>query len=778
MGAASTSTESTLFLTGAATYLSDLRDPLIEGAAHAVFVRSTVAHARFTVEVAGAEQAPGVLAVVTAADNPVHPVLAYTPTHPTRFAQPLLAEGKVRYVGEPIAAVIAETRAAAVDAAEHVVVEYDELRAVLSLADAATDEVLLFAEGEECRRHPASVPDDSAPTNVLRTEAVDGIDTPADDTKFDVSIPGNTVVSQRVLNPRQLAAPIECRGSVAVWTETGELHTWASTQTPHSLRGRLAALYDMEPRDVHVIAGPFVGGGFGGKGAPGPEEQFVPHLARVVGRPVRWQETRTENLTAAPHGRAEEITVTLAGTPDGDMTAIRVDQLKDAGAYPSSGAGLPNSWSWPMITGPYRIDHAEYRQRTVVTNRSPVAALRGAGRAPVIAAIERAVDLYADRIGVDPAEVRARNLIRPEDMPFTSPTTGFVFDEADYPEALRRVLELSDYQRLRADQAARRSQGGDLELGIGLACYNHRTCGGGGEAALVRINPTGSATVVTGTTSQGQDHESTWRTIASAELGIAPDQIEVIEGVTDLIGSGVGAVGSRSVQTAGLAIQHASGEVIAQASALAAAMLEAAEADIVFERSSGSFSVVGTPARSLGWVDIAAEIEARDEQLSCEHLYDNNGNDVFPSGTHLAVVEVDVATGFVELLRFVAVDDAGVRVNPASVEGQLHGGIALGIAQVLGEEASYDEYGNPLAASFLDYAILSIDQMCQLELEEQAIPTSFNPGGWKAVGESGPIGSTPAVHNAVLDAVRHLGVDHIDIPLTSQKLWNALRAFT
>jgi len=764
--------ENVLFITGQATYIDDLRDPAVADAAHVVFVRSTVAHARISVELDEARRAPGVLAVIDSADNPVFPIDAYSASHPLRFAQPLLAEHKVRYVGEAIAAVIAETREQAVDAAELVVVDYDELPPVLSAADALAGDVRLFDTADQARRHASSGVDDAEPTNVVRTHLDD---LSVDDFNPEVFANADVVVEQAIRNPRQLAASMECRGATAVWSDDGHLHVWVSTQTPHGYRNRIAPMYDMAPVDIHVIAGPFVGGGFGGKGAPGAEEKFIPHLARLVGRPVRWVESRTENLTAGPQGRAEDFHLWLAGTRDGDLQAVKVRMHKDAGAYLSSGANLPNHWSAPMLTGTYRIAHTEFEQVTHVSNRPPVAALRGAGRAPMIAALERAVDLFAAEIGMDPAELRRRNLLAADDMPYTSPT-GAVYDDADYGDALERVLRLADYDSLRERQATRRSQPTEPQIGIGIASYNHRTCGGGGESALVRINPDGSATVVTGTTSQGQGHEATWRKIASGELGIDPDRITVIEGNTDEISTGVGAIGSRSVQTAGVAIHEASAEVVSQAGTLAAALLEAAPADIVLDRVAGAFHVAGTPSRSLGWAELAIEMQARDKQLSCDHVYDNGGKDVYPSGCHVAVVEVDTETGAWKLVQYAAVDDAGVRVNSQIVDDQIRGGIALGAAQVMGEEVLFDGAGNPLTASFLDYQIASIDQFCQIDLEAQVVPSSFNANGYKAVGESGPIGATPAVHNAVLDAIAHLGVRHIDIPCTPHKVWQALGA--
>jgi len=777
--------ESTLMLSGAAVYVEDLSEEMLAGAAHVVFVRSLEAHALIDVDLATARQAPGVLSVIAAADNPVWPTVAYSAVHPLHFAQPLLAEHKVRYVGEPIAAIVAETREQAADAAELVVVDYSPLPVVLNAHDAIAGETRLFDGLSLARRTPTNATSSNAtsasgealaePTNadlsnIVRTHHDDSIQSHANPSAFDGA---DVVVHRTYVNPRQVAAPIECRAAAATWTDNGEVHVWISTQTPHAFRNRIAPMYGLALSQIHVIAGPFVGGGFGGKGAPGPEEQIVPHLAKVVGRPVRWIESRTENIVSAPHGRAEEIELWLAGSSQGELQAVRAHLRKDCGAYPSSGAALPNQWSAPMLAGTYAIGHTEFEQTSYVSNRPPVSALRGAGRAPIIAALERAIDEFAERIDMDPAEVRRRNVLPASAMPYTSPT-GAVYDDADYAETLERVLQLARYPELRTEQAARRANGDVMQLGIGIGSYNHRTCGGGGESAIVRINADGSATVVTGTTSQGQGHESTWRKIASGELGIATHLIDVVEGVTDEIASGVGAVGSRSLQTAGLAIHEASADVVSQARALAAQMLEAAAADIVLDREIAAFHVAGTPSRSLTWVDVAAEMAARHEQLSCDHVYNNDGKDVYPSGCHVAVVEVDTETGAWHLAKYFAVDDAGVRVDNDVVEGQLRGGIALGIAQVLGEEMIYDSSGTPLTANFLDYNVASIDQFCQIELEAQVVPSSFNAGGYKAVGESGPIGATPAVHNAVLDAIAHLGAGYIDIPCTPKKVWAAI----
>ena len=746
--------EDPFFLTGQAAYVADVQDPVLEKAVHAVFVRSIYAHATIaSIDLSEALAAPGVVGAISGVGLPVAPEKTAGPMIPARFRHPFLAPGKVRFVGEPVAVVMAETRALAVDAAELVNVDYEVLAPVVSVTDALENASELFDGG-----------------NVVLTEADEGFEGTHHPEKFAEA---DVLVRERFVNPRQVAAPMECRGAAAAWAGD-EIHLWASTQRPHKMRDMIAAAYGMKSDNVHVIAGPFVGGGFGGKGAVGTEEQLLPHLSRVAGRPVRWTETRTENLTAAVHGRAEELEVWLAGSADGKMEAVRVELLKDAGAYPSSGATLPNHYSRPMVNGAYNIAHVEFAATVVVTNKPPVAALRGAGRAPLVAALERAVDIYAAKTQMDPADVRRKNLISPAEMPYTT-ATGGVYDEADYTAELQKALDRAGYHRLRVDQNSRRNEQSPLQLGIGIASFNHRTCGGGTEQAMVTINADGSATIVTGTTSQGHGHAITWAQLASDDLGIPVDQIDVIEGVTDEIATGLGAIGSRSLQTAGMAIHEASAEIVSWATNLAADMFEAAEADIVFLKGEGVFHVAGTPARTLGWAELSVEGKRRDTELSCDYVYDPEGKDVYPSGCHIAVVETDVETGSWKLVKYVAVDDAGIRVNPMIVDGQLHGGIALGAAQVLGEEVIHDAAGNPLTSTFLDYQVASIDQFCQFDLESHEVASSFNPRGYKAVGESGPIGATPAVHNAVMDSVAHLTSEHIDIPCTPEKVWRAIQ---
>ncbi len=787
------------FVTGAASFGADLGpDELrVDGAQRTwvVFVRSPMAHATVSaIDTSAAIAAPGVVGVFTAADVDVFPAGGFAPGIGSIFAQPLLAESRVRYVGEPVAAVVAESAPAAVDAAELVVVDLEPLPAVIDLDDALAGSTLLFDGSTMPRLQPGAPEPEPTGSNVVLTVGPTGSDGTVDGSPVDSSpIDGApVVVSLQAMNPRMSPAPIEARSMTCWWSPVGSptaagsadggdqpvLTVWASTQRPHGARNELAKLYELDPESIVVIA-PDVGGGFGGKNSRTAEEWVLPFIARRVGRPVTWIEERSEYLAGATQGRGERFDLVLGGTDDGRITGLRIDMVKDCGAYPITGAVLPGGYTAPNASGPYAIGHVEFTARCVVTNQAPISAFRGAGRAPLIAALERLIDRYAATIGVDPADVRRRNLVAPSQMPYQTPTGGR-YDDADYPAALEKVLALVDYERLRTEQVTRRTGpgAGDRLLGIGLGCYNHMTVGGGGEEASVTVLADGGAQVVTGSTTQGHGHDATWAQLTSDVLGIPVERIEVIEGRTDLIATGVGAVGSRSLQTAGIAVHRSAIAVRERGTRVAAELLEAAEADVVLDRGAGRFHVVGTPARSVGWVEIAAAATtlAPAVELSCGELYETEGRNSYPSGAHVAVVEVDPETGAVDLRRFVAVDDAGTVVNPRIVEGQLHGGIASGVGQALGEAVHYDRAGNLLTATFLDYAMVTADELPSFEIEPVAVPTSFNELGVKGVGESGTVGATGAVQNAIVDAVGHLGVTHIDLPCTAERVWAAIRA--
>jgi carbon-monoxide dehydrogenase large subunit len=528
----------------------------------------------------------------------------------------------------------------------------------------------------------------------------------------------------------------------------------------------------IDPAGLRVIT-PDVGGAFGAKFGADPEHAVVCWVARRVDRPARWAEARGENLVGMTHGRAQRQTVTIGGSRDGTVTAYRLEILQDSGAYPRFGAFLP-ALTILMAPGPYAFSRAEAIATAVVTNTTPVGAYRGAGRPEATAAVERAIDLFAAEIGMDPAEVRRKNLL----PKFTEPHTtafGAVYDSGDYAAALDKALAAAGYADLREEQAKRRASGDAVQLGIGMSCYVEITGpgmeeGGPRENATVEVHPDGSATILTGTSPHGQGHATVWAMLASDELGIPVDKITVKWGDTDLIPEGGGTGGSRSLQQGGAAVQQASQELLEVARQRAADTLEASPADLVFDTERSAFAVAGDPAASVPLTKLAEP-----ERLFVRAVFSAPGP-TFPFGAHIAVAEVDTETGKAVLRRIVTVDDAGAVINPLLAEGQRHGGIAQGAAQALCEEVIYDADGNPLTATFADYAVLSPTEVPSFELADMATPTTYNPLGAKGIGEAGTIGATPAVQNAVIDAVAHLGVLHIDMPTTPRRVWQALRS--
>jgi len=473
------------------------------------------------------------------------------------------------------------------------------------------------------------------------------------------------------------------------------------------------------------------------------------------------------------HGRAQRHTITIGGSADGDVEAYRLEIVQDGGAYPRIGAILP-FLTILMASGPYSIPRAEAVATSMATNTTPVGAYRGAGRPEATAALERAFDLFAAEIGKDPAEVRRQNLL----PPFTEPhqtAFGALYDTGDYAAALDRALEAAGYDDLRGEQARRREGGDVVQLGIGVACYVEIT-GGGDESgppqenATVEVHPDGTATILTGTSPHGQGHETAWAMIASEELGLPVANFTVKWGDTDLIPVGGGTGGSRSLQQGGAAVQQASRELIDVARERAAVALEASANDLKFDVSRSAFAVAGDPDASVALTDLAKE-----ERLFVHSIFTAPGA-TFPFGTHVAVAEVDTETGKAVLRRVITVDDAGVVLNPLLAEGQRHGGIAQGAAQALLEEVVYDAEGNPLTASFADYPIVSATELPSFELASMETPTSYNPLGVKGIGEAGTIGSTPAVQNAIIDAVAHLGVRHVEMPTSPMRIWRAIQA--
>ena len=735
-------------LTDGGRYLCDLDVP---GAVHAVFVRSTMAHAAIrSVDTSDARQAPGVVGVCTLADLASSPVA--DPDISAMFTAPIirpwLADGVVRFVGEPIAVVVATTQAEAVDAAARVVVDYDPLPVVIDVESAlAADAPLLFPE--------------------VGTNVVSLIGEASDDAEFFDGC--EVVVRQRIVNSRIAACPLETRGAISEW-KGDRLHHWTPTQRPHGIRDTLAVYLGCEPSAIRLRT-PDVGGGFGVKIGVAREEVVVALLARQLARPVRWYETRTEAMQAMGHGRGQVQFAELGGTRDGRLLAYRLRVVQEAGAYPDVGAILP-VYTALMAPGVYRVEAVAFSSQSVVTNTAPTVAFRGAGRPEATAALERIVDIYAAEIGLDPADVRRRNVIASDSFPYTTPT-GACYDSGDYLGALDKALVAASYAELRVEQARRLASGDRHLLGIGLCVYVEITNAPGGvDSSTITITTDGDAIVTTGASPTGQGHETVWATFVADRLGIALDRIRVVYGDTDVIASGRGTMGSSSLQVAGVAVDNAAVALLERARAVAADELEANPADLVVH--DGGLQVAGTPAKRIEWSELARVSARRSETLDATASFEASAP-TFPFGAQIAVVDVDRETGDVTLLRLVGADDAGTIINPDIFEGQLHGGFAQGVAQALYEAISYDEEGNLLTSSFVDYGIVAATEVPSFELIDSQTTTPYNPLGVKGVGESGTIGSTPAVQNAVVDALAHLGIRHVDMPATPERVWRALQ---
>jgi carbon-monoxide dehydrogenase large subunit len=741
MGTRVLRTEDPRLLTQGGVYTDDLRLPELTGAAYVTIVRSPIAHALITgIDTSAATGLPGVVAVLTSADLPA------PPEDGDATAEPLLAADRVRYVGEPVALVLTEGRYQGEDAAELVSVDYDPLPAVPGIEEALTGETLLFPGTE---------------SNILGT----GTAGEGDDTSFD----GCDVVLERtIVNQRLAPVPLEPRALAAAWTGD-RLTIWSSTQNAQLARGAIAGTLGMDPATVRVIT-PDVGGGFGAKVAVDRDAIAVAWAAKHTGHAVRWIESRSENMVGMVHGRGQRQTYKIGGTRDGRLLAYQLDVVQDCGAFNRLGAFLAQL-TVLMAAGVYDLPHAGASFRAVVTNTTPIAAYRGAGRPEAAAAIERAMDDFAAEIGMDPAEVRRINVVPPDKFPFTS-ATGATYDTGEYAAALERVLAAAGYPALRAEQARRRESGDTVQLGLGMSVYVEITAGDmGGETARVVVDDKGAATVFTGSSAHGQGHHTAWAMLVQDELGIPMESITVVHGDTDAIPEAIGTFGSRSLQLGGTAVVQAAGVVKEQARRLAAEMIEAAEADLELDTVRGTWQVRGDPASALGWGQIAER--AGPDGLAADARF-NASAPTFPFGAHLAVVEVDTETGKATLVRHVTVDDAGRILNPVLAEGQRHGGIAQGVAQALLEEVRYDLDGNPLTSTLVDYAAITATELPSFELVASETPTPINPLGAKGIGEAGTIGSTPAVLNAVIDAVSHLGVRHIDMPATPEKVWAAI----
>ena len=741
------------FLTSGGKYVDDLHDePLLAEALHATYVRSSIAHGTITsIDVADALEMPGVKFIFTAADLALQPVAA---TFNPAAKRTLLASDKVRYVGEPIAVVLTERADQGEDAAERVIVDYEPLEVLIDIEAAMTSATLIF---ELC------------PNNVVFDTTALGMPDNTGEGFFDGC---EVVVKGRFLNQRVAPCPLEVRGAAAAWVD-GRLYQWLSTQHAQGARDEIMKVNGLAIEQVRVIT-PDVGGGFGAKIGAYPEELLLGGVAKRVGRPIRWLETRSESMMALGHGRAQLQYITIGGTRDGKVLAYRLLAIQDSGAWVDIGAILAPFMTRPMASGVYDIPKIEVRTTSVATNTTPVVAYRGAGRPEATAAIERAMDLFAAEIGRDAAEVRRTNLIAKFLEPHTT-AIGETYDVGDYEVALDKVLDAAGYTKLRAEQAVRRARGDAKQLGIGVSVYVERTAGGdSGESAKIEILPNGKAVVYTGTSPHGQGHVTAWSMIASEQTGIDIDDIDVVWGDTDLVPVGGGTMGSRSLQLGGVAVHQAAVELVEQARTHAARMLEANEADVVFDKHAGAFHVTGTPAIAKTWAEVATANVATGGLVQ-QTTFTSNGP-TYPFGAHVAVVEVDIETGQVRHVRHVACDDAGRVINPLLLDGQIHGGIAQGTAQALLEEVRYDASGNPITSNLAEYAFISAAELPSFEVIHMQTPTPRNPLGAKGIGESGTIGSTPAVQSAVIDAVSHLGVRHIDMPTTPERVWTAIRS--
>jgi aerobic carbon-monoxide dehydrogenase large subunit len=737
-------------LLGEARYVDDLS---IDRVLHLSFVRSPFPHAKIiAIDVAAAAAMPGVVAVYTFADLGVAPSAAGMGMNP-RVQRAPLVQDEARFAGDTVAVVVAERLAQAVDATEAVEVDYDVLPAVADLdAAVASDAPLVFAE--------------------LGSNLYLGSKEPGDE---DPLAGADVVVRGRFENQRVAVAPMETNAIAVVpggADDEFDLTVHVATQMPHRLKDAAVALFGLDPARLRVVS-PFVGGGFGGKTGLGPEFATAIAVARLLRRPVKWIETRSDNLVGM-NGRSQVQYVEMGFRNSGELVGLRGRVIGDSGAYGGFGGFLAMGPTRNMAQGPYKIPKIRFDVAVVLTNTSMTGAFRGAGRPEATAMLERLMDMGADELGIDPAELRRMNFLRPDQFPYTT-VTGMLYDCGEYERALDAALEAADYVALRKEQAARRERGDRVQLGIGVGSYVEITAGGtGGEFGAVEVHPDGTATIRVGTAGSGQGHATSFSMIVADRLGIPLESIRLVQSDTAQVPRGGGTVGSRSLQLGGSAISDAAKVVLDMGRELAAELLEADPADVVVN-DDGNLGVVGVPAQALAWSELAAASAARGETLAAAVDFTPPGA-TFPFGSHVSVVEVDFDTGKVVPIRHIAVDDAGRILNPMLVTGQQHGGIAQGMAQALWEHVAYDEDANPVTGTFATYGIPSAAEVPSYEASNTETPTPYNPLGAKGIGESGTIGATPSVQNAVVDALSHLGVRHVDMPCTPERVWRAIAA--
>ncbi len=750
--------EDPALLTGSAKYIDDLDS---SGAARIVFVRSSIAHGTLrSVDIEAASRMPGVLAVYHAAGDDLGiPPFQSFPMLPAAFNRPVFATERVRFVGDIVAAIVAESGPQAVDAAEAVVIDVDPLPAVMTQRDALSAEAeLLFPEVGSNVCFGTSLGEDEDP--LVGADVVAEVD----------------MVSQRLAG-----VPMEPNGCLMAPGEPpGGMTCWISHQAPHSVQPALAGVLELEPDLVRVVC-PWVGGGFGPKSAMYVEYLAAAAAAKRLGRPVKWMETRSEDMVALVQGRDFTMTAKLGLTNDGKIVGLDASVVASGGAYPAIGAVLP-MLTQLMIVGVYDVPKVRFQGTSVATNSTPIGPYRGAGRPEATQLIERVLDVAADQLGIDPGEIRRRNFLDPAAFPLTT-TTGGSYDSGEYAKALDAALAAAGYDELRAEQTRRRDAGDPVQLGIGISTYVEVTAPLGlhTEYGAVEVHDDGTASMAVGTSAHGQGHHTAFAMVASDVLGIPMEKIQLVNSDTAAVPRGAGTMGSRSLQTAGNAVLAASKEVLVRVQQIAGHLLEASPDDIVTGEDGAH--VAGVPGRTLSWAEIAVASRDHDrlpeglEPGPLRHEGDFDGtNSTFPFGAHVSVVEVDTETGRVTMRRHIAVDDCGRILNPLLVRGQQHGGIAQGAAQALYEWVQYDEDGNPLTSNLMDYTIPAASELSSFEASNTETASPRNPLGAKGIGESGTIGSTPAIQNAVVDALSHLGITHIDMPCSPERVWRAIQA--
>ena len=728
-------------ITGAGRYVSDLVE---EGDLHAHFYRSPVAHGELVgIDLDDAAGQPGVILVLTGETLDLAPIGGGLHAGEGRFKRPLLARGKVRYVGEPVAVVVAGSKAQSLDAADLIWADIDPLDAVTDPAR-APEASPLFDEGNVVDRFTAG-------TGLsARTFAVSA--------------------SLTVRNQRIAPAPIEGLAIRAEPTPQGGLVVQCGHQAPHRLKGQLVEQLGISPDLVRVIV-PEVGGAFGLKGMLFPEYLVVAAAALRIGRPVVWIESRREHFQSGTHGRGQTHIVTLEGDTDGRMRRARIEILADVGAYPHNGSLIPHLSTF-VAQGLYDIEEMEVEVTTVVTNLAPTGSYRGAGRPEAAYAIERAIDEFALAVGLDPAEVRRKNFVRPEQLPYAN-GTGARYDSGDYGRALNMALEMIDIPSLREEQTRRREEGLD-PIGIGIGAFVERTGGatGTGEFGHVRLNSDGRIEILTGSTPSGQGHQTVWSGLVAPLFGSRPEDISVIAGDTGSVADGVGTYASRSAQLAGSALVRTGEKVAEQMKEQAASMLEASVEDLVIE--DGRVGMVGDPGSAVSFADLARRAAEEGNILESFEMFVPDSQ-AFPYGAHIAVVEVTLETGEVHILRYVAVDDCGNLLNPMIVDGQVVGSLVQGYGQAVLEGIEYLDSGDPVTTSFMDYLIPAAMDTPTFELGRTYTPAPSNPLGVKGTGESGCIGAPPAIVNAALDALRAYGVTDLRMPLRPHRVWEAIQ---